>query len=77
MYIVLSSSKNNFFLLLGVGKAHSEAAGSVRTAYPIPSSCGLYYFEVRIISKGRNGYMGIGLTAQQFRMNRLPGAYCS
>lgn len=45
----------------------------MRTAYPIPSSCGLYYFEVRIISKGRNGYMGIGLTAQQFRMNRLPG----
>ncbi|XP_032591350.1 ran-binding proteins 9/10 homolog isoform X2 [Drosophila grimshawi] len=57
----------------GMGKQHSEAAGSVRTAYPIPSSCGLYYFEVRIISKGRNGYMGIGLTAQQFRMNRLPG----
>ncbi|XP_017865139.1 PREDICTED: ran-binding proteins 9/10 homolog [Drosophila arizonae] len=57
----------------GVGKQHSEAAGSVRTAYPIPPSCGLYYFEVRIISKGRNGYMGIGLTAQQFRMNRLPG----
>ncbi|KAL7736239.1 hypothetical protein ACLKA6_002917 [Drosophila palustris] len=57
----------------GVGKQHIETAGSVRTAYPIPSSCGLYYFEVRIISKGRNGYMGIGLTAQQFRMNRLPG----
>lgn len=55
-----------------MGKQHSDAA-SVRTAYPIPSSCGLYYFEVRIISKGRNGYMGIGLTAQQFRMNRLPG----
>ncbi|XP_017146372.2 ran-binding proteins 9/10 homolog isoform X2 [Drosophila miranda] len=66
-------SQNNLRVTFkGVGKQHSDAA-SVRTAYPIPSSCGLYYFEVRIISKGRNGYMGIGLTAQQFRMNRLPG----
>ncbi|XP_037946587.1 ran-binding proteins 9/10 homolog isoform X2 [Teleopsis dalmanni] len=56
----------------GVGKQHNDAA-SVRTAYPIPPACGLYYFEVKIISKGKNGYMGIGLTAQQFRMNRLPG----
>ncbi|XP_070134422.1 ran-binding proteins 9/10 homolog [Drosophila bipectinata] len=66
-------SQNNLRVTYkGVGKQHSDAA-SVRTAYPIPSSCGLYYFEVRIISRGRNGYMGIGLTAQQFRMNRLPG----
>ncbi|XP_054737273.1 ran-binding protein 9 isoform X2 [Anastrepha obliqua] len=56
----------------GVGNKHNDAA-SVRTAHPIPAACGLYYFEVKIISKGKNGYMGIGLTAQQFRMNRLPG----
>ncbi|XP_030564818.1 ran-binding proteins 9/10 homolog isoform X3 [Drosophila novamexicana] len=72
--LTIGLSHNNLRVTYkGVGKQHSEAAGSVRTAYPIPSSCGLYYFEVRIISKGRNGYMGIGLTAQQFRMNRLPG----
>lgn len=57
---------------LGVGKSHNDAA-SVRTAFPIPASCGLYYFEVKIISKGRDGYMGIGLTAHNFKMNRLPG----
>ncbi|XP_067632319.1 ran-binding protein 9 isoform X2 [Eurosta solidaginis] len=56
----------------GIGNKHNDAA-SVRTAHPIPPACGLYYFEVKIISKGKNGYMGIGLTAQQFRMNRLPG----
>jgi hypothetical protein len=28
---------------------------------------------VKIISKGRDGYMGIGLTAQNFKPNRLPG----
>lgn len=59
-------------LRLGVGKQSNDAA-SVRTAHPIPPACGIYYFEVKIISKGKNGYMGIGLTAQQFRMNRLPG----
>lgn len=56
----------------GAGKSHSDAA-SVRTAHPIPAACGLYYFEVKIISKGKNGYMGIGLTSQNFKMNRLPG----
>ncbi|XP_060651484.1 ran-binding proteins 9/10 homolog [Drosophila nasuta] len=72
--LTIGLSHNNLRVTYkGSGKTHMETAGSVRTAYPIPSSCGLYYFEVRIISKGRNGYMGIGLTAQQFRMNRLPG----
>uniref|UniRef100_A0A182SNP4 B30.2/SPRY domain-containing protein n=1 Tax=Anopheles maculatus TaxID=74869 RepID=A0A182SNP4_9DIPT len=55
-----------------IGKSHTDAA-SVRTAYPIPAACGLYYFEVKIISKGRDGYMGIGLTHTNFKMNRLPG----
>lgn len=64
-----------FFVLKGVGKSHNDAA-SVRTNCPIPASCGLYYFEVKIVSKGRDGYMGIGLTASSasnFKMNRLPG----
>lgn len=56
----------------GVGKSHSDAA-SIRTTHPVPGTCGLYYFEVKIISKGRDGYMGIGLTAQNFKANRLPG----
>ncbi|KAM7345591.1 ran-binding protein M isoform 3-T3 [Cochliomyia hominivorax] len=66
-------SQNNLRVhFKGVGKQSNDAA-SVRTAHPIPPACGIYYFEVKIISKGKNGYMGIGLTAQQFRMNRLPG----
>ncbi|KAJ6635769.1 Ran-binding protein 9 [Pseudolycoriella hygida] len=56
----------------GSGKSHNDAA-SVRTSHPIPAACGLYYFEVKIISKGRDGYMGIGLTSSSFKMNRLPG----
>ena len=45
----------------------------MRATHPIPASCGLYYFEVKIISKGRDGYMGVGLSAQGVNMNRLPG----
>uniref|UniRef100_A0A8C0ZBJ0 RAN binding protein 10 n=6 Tax=Passeriformes TaxID=9126 RepID=A0A8C0ZBJ0_CYACU len=54
------------------GKNHKDAA-SVRATHPIPAACGIYYFEVKIVSKGRDGYMGIGLSAQGVNMNRLPG----
>ncbi|CAG7819033.1 unnamed protein product [Allacma fusca] len=56
----------------GHGKGHKDAA-SVRATHSIPAACGLYYFEVKIISKGRDGYMGIGLSASGVNMNRLPG----
>ena len=38
----------------GMGKTHKDAA-SVRATQPIPAACGIYYFEVRIVSKGRDG----------------------
>ena len=38
----------------GVGKTHKDAA-SVRATHAIPAACGIYYFEVRIVSKGRDG----------------------
>ncbi|XP_046434408.1 ran-binding protein 9 [Neodiprion fabricii] len=56
----------------GYGKTHKDAA-SVRTMHSIPAACGLYYFEVKIVSKGRDGYMGIGLSAHGVNVNRLPG----
>ncbi|CAB4067212.1 RANBP9_10 [Lepeophtheirus salmonis] len=48
-------------------------ASSVRATHSIPASCGIYYFEVKIVSKGRDGYMGVGLSAQGVNLNRLPG----
>jgi len=56
----------------GPGKGPPDAC-SIRATHPIPASCGLYYFEIRIISKGRDGYMGIGLTHQDISLNKLPG----
>jgi len=72
-YNFIGLSQNNLRVhYKGYGKTHKDAA-SVRATYPIPSACGLYYFEVKIVSKGRDGYMGIGLSAQGVNMNRLPG----
>lgn len=56
----------------GVGKGHKDAA-AVRATHPIPVSCLLYYFEIKIVSKGRDGYMGIGLAGPDVNMQRLPG----
>ncbi|XP_067931611.1 ran-binding protein 9-like [Watersipora subatra] len=68
------SLSNNYLTVnyKGQGKTPKDAA-SVRTNHPIPSACGIYYFEVKIISKGRDGYMGIGLSAREVNTNRLPG----
>ncbi|XP_035679367.1 ran-binding protein 9-like isoform X1 [Branchiostoma floridae] len=72
-YNFIGLSQNNLRVhYKGIGKNHKDAA-SVRATHPIPSSCGIYYFEVKIVSKGRDGYMGIGLSAQGVNMNRLPG----
>lgn len=56
----------------GLGKTHKDAA-SVRATNSIPTSCGIYYFEVTVVSKGRDGYMGIGLSSEGVNLNRLPG----
>ncbi|KAM7442040.1 Ran-binding protein 10 [Porites harrisoni] len=72
-FTFIGLSQNNLKVhYKGVGKTHKDAA-SVRATHPIPAACGIYYFEVRIVSKGRDGYMGIGLSAQGVNMNRLPG----
>ena len=70
-YIALSQD-NLKVVYKGQGKTHRDAA-SVRSNHFIPVSCGLYYFEVTVVSKGRDGYMGIGLSAQGVNLNRLPG----
>lgn len=65
-----------FLLFSGVGKTHKDAA-SVRATHAIPAACGIYYFEVRIVSKGRDGwvvrsfpyFLPINSKEQNVRMN--------
>ena len=69
-YNYIGLSQNNLRVQYkGHGKTHKDAS-SVRATHPIPASCGIYYFEVKIVSKGRDGYMGVGLSAQGVNMNR-------
>ena len=46
-------------LTSGSGKSDNDAA-TVRANHPIFPSCGIFYFEVQIISKGRDGFAKIG-----------------
>jgi hypothetical protein len=40
----------------GSQKTHDEAA-AVRADSPMPRQCGIYYYEVTVISKGKDGYV--------------------
>ncbi|KAF2677081.1 Ran-binding protein-like protein [Lentithecium fluviatile CBS 122367] len=57
----------------GAQKTHDEAA-SVRADYPMPRQCGIYYYEVTVISKGKDGRMiGVGFSGPKVPLNRIPG----
>ncbi|KAI8391650.1 uncharacterized protein BYT42DRAFT_202909 [Radiomyces spectabilis] len=56
----------------GPGKNESHAA-SVRANFPMRRQCGIYYFEFTVISKGEDGYIGIGFCSSQNELDRLPG----
>lgn len=48
-------------------------AASIRSNAPVPIATGIYYFEVRIVSHGLSGYIGIGFSDRFVELNRLPG----
>ncbi|KAF0369765.1 SPRY-domain-containing protein [Gigaspora margarita] len=37
----------------------------IRANNPIPSQCGLFYFEIEIINEGKNGMIGLGYCTKQ------------
>ena len=68
----------------GPAKGTDSDAASVRADHPIPSSCGIYYYEVTILSRGSQGYcpffvltnhrfIGLGFCRASVTLNRLPG----
>ena len=42
-------------------------------AQPIQSASCVYYFEVEVLSKGRDGFIGVGLSGASVNLGRLPG----
>ncbi|KAJ5312959.1 hypothetical protein PENANT_c018G01476 [Penicillium antarcticum] len=52
---------------------HDNEAAALRTDHPMPPQCGIYYFEVKIESKPKEGMIGIGFSSPKANVERLPG----
>ncbi|KAK2756090.1 Ran-binding protein 9 [Arachnomyces sp. PD_36] len=52
-------------------KEHDAAA--VRADHPMPPQCGIYYFEVTILTKPKEGMIGVGFSSNKASLGRLPG----
>ncbi|PYI05708.1 hypothetical protein BO78DRAFT_317423 [Aspergillus sclerotiicarbonarius CBS 121057] len=52
---------------------HDHEAAAVRADNPMPPQCGIYYFEITIISKPKEGMIGIGFSSKKASVERLPG----
>ncbi|KAF4553504.1 SSH4-like protein [Elsinoe fawcettii] len=50
-----------------------DDAAAVRSDVPIPREVGIYYFEVTVLSRGKEGLIGIGFSSGKPSLNRLPG----
>ncbi|CAI2187973.1 11717_t:CDS:2, partial [Funneliformis geosporum] len=52
-----------------------ENCAAIRANFPIPEQCGLFYFEVDIIDKGENGYVGDWnrVCTKSASLNKMPG----
>jgi hypothetical protein len=57
----------------GQGKGGDIDCGTVKGNLPIPTACGIFYYEISVISKGRDGYIGLGFTTSLAVQQRLPG----
>ncbi|KAI9726653.1 MAG: hypothetical protein M1834_008966 [Cirrosporium novae-zelandiae] len=54
-------------------KPHEHEAAATRADYPMPPEIGIYYYEVTILSKGKEGMIGVGFSGQKASLERLPG----
>lgn len=69
-------------------KTENEAAGVVRADKHMPPQCGLFYYEITVVSKGKDGYdkhpalrrmltfssqVGIGFCSPKSKLNLVPG----
>ncbi|ORY44413.1 SPRY-domain-containing protein [Rhizoclosmatium globosum] len=63
-----------------IGPGHSDRdSASVRSNLPIPRTLSdgvylkIFYFEVLVVSEGKDGWMGIGCCTKDVNLDRLPG----
>lgn len=58
---------------VGALKLHDHEAAAARADHPMPPQCGIYYFEVTIISKGKEGMIGVGFSGSKASLEKFPG----
>lgn len=58
---------------VGPSKTLDHEAASTRSDNPMPAQCGIYYYEVSIISKGKEGMIGVGFSGAHASLEKLPG----
>ena len=58
---------------VGLHKLGEHEAAATRSDHPMPVQCGLYYYEVRILQKGKEGMIGVGFSAAHASLEKLPG----
>ncbi|MCJ1245890.1 Ran-binding protein 9 [Trapelia coarctata] len=54
-------------------RTHEHEAAAARADHPMPPQCGIYYYEVSILHKGKEGMIGIGFSGPRVSLERLPG----
>ncbi|KAL4878261.1 hypothetical protein BJY04DRAFT_209332 [Aspergillus karnatakaensis] len=57
----------------GPASKQDHEAAAVRADHPMPPQCGIYYFEITIHSKPKEGMIGIGFSSSKASVERLPG----
>jgi hypothetical protein len=48
-------------------------AAAARADYPMSPQCGIYYFEVEVKNKSRDGMIAVGFSSRKASLERLPG----
>lgn len=57
---------------VGPGEDDRQAA-TIIANHPVPLDCPLFYFEITVVSRGAEGFIGIGLQQDDVSLGRLPG----
>jgi Ran-binding protein 9/10 len=57
---------------VGPGRNDSDAA-AIRSNIPVPPQVGIYYFEVKVVNRGRDGFIAVGYAIKSASLGRLTG----
>lgn len=58
---------------VGPAKLSDHEAAAARTDHYMPPECGIYYYEVTIEQRGKDGLLGVGFSGVKASLEKLPG----